>query len=116
MSKYYLHLISLANCPYSNLVEELLKNHNYNFKLTSITANLKDNWKTDEINTFPQVYLKRKNSKGSVLLGGYDKMNIIHNIISSITDKNLKENIKKLQKMYPLLSYKSCLRLIKLKN
>lgn len=116
MSNYYLHLVSLQGCPYSKAVEELLKKNNYTTKITPITYNLKENWKSEKISTFPQIYLKKNGSSGSILIGGFNDMKQVHNIINRTSKENLKENANKLNKMYPEMSYKSCLRLIQLKK
>ena len=116
MSNYYLHLVSLQGCPYSKAAEELLTKNNYTMELTQITYDLKDNWKSEKISTFPQIYFKKNGSSGSILIGGYDKMSQVHNIINSTTQNNIKENANKLKNMYPEMSYKSCLRLMQLKK
>ena len=72
MTNYYLHLVILENCPFSNAAKELLANHpKIKTKLTIVNNNNKDNYKTSEINTFPQIYLKKNNHVGSLLIGGY---------------------------------------------
>lgn len=71
MTNYYLQLVILENCSYSNAAKELLQNHKIKTKIISVNYANKDNYKTEEINTFPQIYLKKNNNNGSLLIGGY---------------------------------------------
>lgn len=75
MNNYYLHSVILQNCPYSAAAYELLKNHpQIKTKVTFVNDNNKENYKTENINTFPQIYLKRYNKNGSLLIGGYTEL------------------------------------------
>ena len=75
MEKYYLKAIILQGCPYSNNAVKLLKEHKIISDIEYITYNNKELYKTDKIQTFPQIYLKKYNSKGNLLLGGYNDLN-----------------------------------------
>lgn len=88
MLMYYLDVISLEGCPYSNAAENLLSSNNINFKLTKVKYNEREMHKNEEISTFPQIYLKKKNSKGKLLIGGFDNINNLFNILGSSTDLN----------------------------
>ena len=70
MSRYKLQLFLLEGCPYS--IEALNTIKKYKIKNESIWVNQenKEKYKTDRISTFPQIYLKKERSKGSLLLGG----------------------------------------------
>jgi len=75
MNNYYLHSVILENCPYSNAANQLLKNHpNIKTKITLVNDSNKENYKTKQIDTFPQIYLKKNNDKGSLLIGGYTEL------------------------------------------
>jgi len=75
MSNYYLYLIVLKDCPYGNNAIQLLENYNIkNFEKNTIKIHDKEKYKTELIDTFPQIYLKKKNSNGSLLLGGYSEL------------------------------------------
>jgi len=75
MNNYYLHSIILKNCPHSIAAYQLLKNiHNNKSQITIVDINDKEKYKTDNIQTFPQIYLKRQNRKGSLLIGGNDEL------------------------------------------
>ena len=83
---YYFDVISLEGCPYSTAAETLLESKNINFKLTEVKYNEREMHKNDEITTFPQIYLKKKNSSGKLLVGGYDKLNNLVDILNSSTN------------------------------
>jgi len=56
---------------------DLLKNNpklEKKVKITMINQKDKDKYKTDEIETFPQIYLKKKNHNDSLLIGGYSNI------------------------------------------
>jgi glutaredoxin len=115
MSKYYLHAVVLEGCPYSNNAVKLLNNYN-NIKknITTIQYNEKEKFKTNEINTFPQIYLKKNNSNGNLLLGGYSELkDFVDNFQNKKYDENSLNNfINKNNKW----SKKATLRLIELIN
>ena len=80
MTNYYLHLVILENCPYSIAAKEFLENHlHIKTKITSVNHTNKENYKTDEIKTFPQIYLKKNNKQGSLLIGGYTEFKNLFN-------------------------------------
>ena len=98
---YYLQLISLKDCPYSEAAQSLLKDNNINHELVLVNRNEKDKFKTDNISTFPQIYLKKENSNGSVLIGGYDLLKEYYD--SAKNTKNLdklKKVIKKIRQIF----------------
>lgn len=89
MSDYYLYCIVLEDCPYSNSAVELVQNYNIkDVEINRIQRINKDTYKTKLIETFPQIYLKRKNRKGSLLLGGYTEL-------KSFFDKFYKNGLNK---------------------
>lgn len=74
-NNYYIQSVILQNCPYGNAARELLKNYsNIKYKEIIVTELNKENYKTEKINTFPQIYLKRYNRNGSLLIGGYTEL------------------------------------------
>jgi glutaredoxin len=80
MNNYYLYAIILEGCPYSKKAEELLNSYNNLEKnIITISYSDKEKYKTNEINTFPQIYLKKKNSNGNLLLGGYSDLKDFYN-------------------------------------
>ena len=115
MSNYYLHAIILENCPFSNAASELLKNNkNIKSNISTITQSNKENYKTADIQTFPQIYLKKNNKNGSLLLGGYTELK---NILDTFQKtKYSKENIDNFLSNNKNWSKKSTLRLIELIN
>lgn len=108
---YYLQLISLKGCPYSKAAESLLKSNNIKHEIISVNNDEKDKFKTDKIKTFPQIYLKKQNSTGSVLIGGYDTIKKYHDEANS---KNLDKLKKEIKAKSENISDKSVLRLIEL--
>lgn len=109
---YYLQLISLKGCPYSKAAESLLKNNNIKHEITSVSNDEKDKFKTNKIRTFPQIYLKKQNSTGSVLIGGYDTIKKYYDQANS--SKNLDKLKKEIKSNSEYISDKSVLRLIEL--
>jgi len=109
---YYIQLNSLIGCPYSSESENLLKTNKINFKSIHISPSEKHLYKNDQINTFPQIYLKKYNSKGQLLLGGNSDFKEILNL----KNKNLSIQLHALNQKYPRFSKKTKLRIIELFN
>ena len=57
---YYLFIVVLENCGYSKAAVELLNNYKIKYKSIIIKQEEKSKYITNEINTFPQIYLKKK--------------------------------------------------------
>ena len=98
--KYKLKVIVLENCPYSIAAVELLNNYKIQFDKIVVNREEKEKYKTDEISTFPQIYILNKSEK--LLLGGYSDIEEIINIINQYKDLNKikkKLNIKYIHKM-----------------
>ena len=57
--------------------------------------NEKENYKTEDIKTFPQVYLKKDNTKDSLLLGGFSDFN---NLINTFHKKYDQKDLINFQK------------------
>jgi glutaredoxin len=74
MSNYFLKVILLDSCSYSNAAVELLKSHNIEFDKVIVSNENKVIFKSNRINTFPQIYLCKNNNNGTQLLGGYDDL------------------------------------------
>lgn len=112
---YYLQLISLKDCPYSEAANSLVNDNKINSKITIVNRNEKDKFKTQEIDTFPQVYLKKENSNGSLLLGGYTELKSYYDLVQS--GKNKKDSLSQIKgqiKKNINISDKSILRLMEL--
>ena len=107
---YYFQLISLKDCPFSKNAEILLKNVNH--KLTKINRQEIEKWRNDNIKTFPQIYLKKDESTSTLLIGGFDEINRIVNIINEEGDIDKKK--QKIKKYHQDFSDKSILRIIEL--
>jgi len=89
-SKYHLFVIVLKDCPYSNKAIELLEKNNLKNKtIETVTQKNKDMYKTAEISTFPQIYLKKYNSKNTLLLGGYSDLENVYNNFYKIKEDQL---------------------------
>jgi glutaredoxin len=74
MLKYFIKLVLLRGCPYSINAYKIIKRNNIPYKKLVISDNEKYKFKTELINTFPQVYLCKYTSEGHLLLGGNDVM------------------------------------------
>ena len=114
MSKYSLHAIILEGCPHSMAADNLLNNLKSNKEITLITHENKEKYKTDEINTFPQIYLKKESNNSSLLLGGNSDIQQIFKLFykkkyePEKVNKYLEENLQ--------LNKRSLLNLIKIIN
>ena len=108
---YYFKLICLDMCPYSEAAKELVLNNKIKSKIIKINQNEKEKFKTDEIKTFPQIYLEKENSKGSLLIGGYD---ILKELFDTVNSKISLDLIKDKIKSKINISNKSSLRIIEL--
>ena len=90
--KYKLKVIVLENCPYSIAAVELLNNYNIKFQKILVKQNNKEKFKTNEISTFPQIYMINNNEQ--LLLGGYSDLEEIINIIKSKNLDKIKDELK----------------------
>ena len=106
---YYLKIIVLKKCIYcENALNILKKIKKEQLEILEINDSEKHYYKTDLINTFPQIFLKKVNSKGSLLIGGFDN-------IKFINDNYKNENaIEIIQKKFPHFSHRAVLRIIQL--
>lgn len=108
---YYIKAVILEECSYSDAALNLLKKHNIKHSIININYNNMNNYITNQINTFPQLYLKKQNDHGNLLLGGHDDLK---NFINTFKNRKYSEdNVKKFMKEYNW-SKKACLRLIEL--
>jgi glutaredoxin len=82
---YYIKVVILKDCPFSKNALKLLEKYKIPLKIINVDSNNKELYKFKDINTFPQIYLKRKNKKGHLLLGGYTELN---NFINDINSNN----------------------------
>jgi len=112
-NNYYINSIILENCPYSIKADNLLKEYNIPRNIIKVTHNNKHAYKTNQISTFPQLYLKNKLKKDSLLLGGYNDLQYVFNNFKNkqLTNKNIAEFMKKYK-----WAKKPTLRLIQLIN
>ncbi len=107
--KYKLKVIVLEHCPYSIAAVELLNNYNIPFEKILVKQNNKEKFKTEEISTFPQIYIINNNEE---LLGGYSDIEEIINIINN--SKNLDKIKDKLNIKYSKFDNKKILRIIEI--
>lgn len=108
---YFLKIFLLKNCPYCIATKDLLKNIK-NLNIIYVDDIDKDKYKTKSISTFPQIYLKKNNSKGSLLLGGYSDLKFVFDLINNQDDIKIIQN--KFKKKYDNWSNKAVLRLIQI--
>ena len=107
---YYLFIITLEDCFYCEAAINLLNSFKIKYKYLKVNRNEKDKFKTTEISTFPQVYLKQNNN--TLLLGGYDNLKeFIDKFINQIYNK---ETFLKFQNKYKLWKKKFILRLLEI--
>lgn len=92
MSKYYIHIVVLEDCYYSNAAIKLLENNN-NVIVTKVNYKNKENYKTKYIDTFPQIYLKHNIKKGSFLVGGYDELKNMFELFHNNNEQTINKQI-----------------------
>jgi len=108
---YYLFIVVLENCPYSISAIELLNSFKIKYKILNVKRTDKEKYKTNEIDTYPQIYLKKTPSNDSLLLGGYSNLK---EFIDTFINKEYNEkNITIFNKKY-LWNKKAILRLIEI--
>ena len=113
MSDYYIKSVLLDGCPYSIAAKDLLTTHNIYSNIINVTNYNKNEFKTNIINTFPQIYLCKTGNNGTQLLGGYDDL---FSFISNFKGKKYNEqNINNFMNKYSW-SKKATLRMIQLIN
>lgn len=103
---YNLKVISLQGCPYSQNTESLLKKYNIQHNLQRINPNEKDKFKTNQISTFPQIYLVKNNQ--TRLLGGNNDLTEIISMIKA--QKNINNMSESFKNKYPHFTKKLILR------
>jgi glutaredoxin len=108
---YFLKIFLLKDCPYCISTKELLKNIK-NLNIIDVDNNEKEKYKTKLISTFPQIYLKKDNSKGSLLLGGYSDLKFVLDLLNKENDIKIIQN--KFKKKYKSWSKKAILRLVQI--
>jgi hypothetical protein len=114
MSKYYLYAVILDGCPFSMNALKLLNTYpKINKSITIINQDEKNKYKTEQINTFPQIYLKKYDSKGSLLIGGYTELT---NMFNTFHYKYNINDVNDFIKKNNLWSRKALLRFIELIN
>ena len=109
---YNVYIITLEDCPYSIAAIDLLNSLNIKYKHLKVNRINKEKYKTKEINTFPQIYLKKKNN--ALLLGGYSNLKEFIDIF--INQEYNEEIILKYHNKYKLWNKKSILRLLEIIN
>jgi len=111
---YYFKAIILKGCPYAIALKDLLESKYKDIMVEYIMVDntTKIKYKTNIINTFPQLYFKAENSEMNILLGGYDSMIKLINILKENDSIDIIK--KKIASEYPDMSNKIILRLIQL--
>ena len=111
---YYLFIVILENCPYCIYAINLLDSLKIKYNYLIVKINEKEKYKTEEINTFPQIYLKKKFTNDSLLLGGFDDLQYF--IETFINQKYNEKNILIFKNKYKDWQKKPILRLLEIIN
>ena len=108
---YKIYIYYIENCFYSASALKLLENVNH--KKILVPYDKKYLYKSKLIDTFPQIYLKKDDSVGSLLIGGYDDLVFIINTLKKHKDL---DKIKKIfnKKYKNKWANKAILRMIEL--
>jgi glutaredoxin len=113
MSEYYIKAILLDNCSYSSAARDLLTHHKIANEIVNITSRDMNIYSTNDISTYPQLYLKKHNTNGNLLIGGYEDLK---NSIDMFKGMKLSdENINKFMNKHKW-SRKATLRFIQVIN
>ena len=108
---YTIYIYYIDFCIYSENALKILKNIKH--KKILVPPEKKHLYKNKYIDTFPQIYLKKNTSMGSLLIGGYTDLNFIVNEIKK--NKDINKLKKKFDNKYNnKWSRKAILRLIEL--
>ena len=107
-SNYSLKTIILKDCPWSKVLNELLKIKKIKSKIITVDNMTKIKYKTEIIDTFPQFYLVDKNEH---LIGGYDTTKRLLDIINE-NKPNIDIIKSKFKEILPHLNDKLILKLI----
>jgi len=108
-----MHIILLENCQYSELAYDLVNKYNIKSKITNVSHSEKNKFKSIDIATYPQIYMKRQNKHDSFLIGGYDNLNELFTLFYK-KQYNI-HNVEKMMAKYNM-SKKLILRFIELIN
>jgi glutaredoxin len=112
MNNYYLKVILLEGCPYSIAAKDLLADNNIPVEIINVNSTNKNQFKTNTIATFPQIYLSKTGNNGTQLLGGYDDLSeFIRNFKGKYNENLIGDFMKKHS-----WSKKATLRMIQLIN
>jgi hypothetical protein len=76
---YSLKIILLKDCPKSIALNESMAEHKIKSVSIWVDHSNKHKYKTNEIETFPQIYMCDKNSKKNILFGGCDDFDNLFN-------------------------------------
>jgi hypothetical protein len=108
---YTIYIYYIDFCLYSENALKKLKNIKH--KKFLVPPDKKHLYTNKYINTFPQIYLKKDNSIGSLLIGGYEDLDFIIDTLKKYKDLNKLSKI--LNKRYNnKWSKKAIFRLIEL--
>jgi hypothetical protein len=69
-------------CYYSEQLIKLINNYKIPHKIINVDLNNKDLYLSNKINSYPQIYLKKKKTLGNLLIGGYNEFLTFVNIFS----------------------------------
>ena len=111
---YYLFVVLLEGCPFCEAVKDLLNNYKIKYKSIKISQQEKHKYVTNEINKFPQVYLKKTKTNDSLLLGGYSDLKLFCDTF--LNKKYNEKNVNEFTKKYKFWNKRSILRMIEITN
>jgi glutaredoxin len=114
MDKYYLQIIALEGCPHSRASIELAEKIKEDCRnIIKISHEEKHNYKNNDIDTFPQIYLMKQKG-GSLLLGGNSDFQKVYTLYKN--NKNYNLELDNFLKENTNWNKKSALRLINIIN
>ena len=110
---YYFDIILLEGCSSSSDAYNLLVNNQINHKKVIVNNNNKHLYKSKDIDTYPQIYLKKYNHNGNVLIGGYDNLSNLFKLFhgKELNDKHISNVMNEYN-----ISKKASLRIFELIN
>ena len=108
MKKYSLKIIILEDCPWSKALNELLKVKKIKSKIIIVNSMTKHKYKTDMIDTFPQLYLVDVTEH---MIGGYENTKRLLDIINE-NKPNIDIIKDKIKEILPHFNDKMILKLL----
>lgn len=76
-----IYIYTIERCPYCNNAEKLLNKVHLQYKVIEVSGAEKEKIKRQNgLNTFPQIFINKPQTKSAIMIGGYNELVNILNI------------------------------------